>query len=268
MQACLRYLITEEKFKEMGKSVVVLTYGMSVVEKTIEKDLQARGFEVSRMADDPEAVKRAIESTDVFIAYLPDEVFEEKDAARRLLLVSRELKSAQRNLIIIADEENMPGFVRAVPNIKSFPRIPRPVDMADLLKEIEKEIKNSERLKSLKKILVIDDDPLYATTVCEWLKTDYRMTMITDGKQAIRFLETDRVDLILLDYCMPGLDGSQVFEILKNRPETESIPVIFLTGAGNRENFSKIISLGPQGYVLKSTNREGLLKILRDYLGE
>ena len=252
----------------MRKSVVVLTYGMSVVEKTIEKDLQERGFEVSRMADDPEAVKRAIDSTDVFIAYLPDEVFTEKDAARRLLLIGRELKSAQKNLILLADEEDMEGFIKAVPNIKGFPRVPRPVDMGELLKEIEREIKNSERLKSLKRILVIDDDPLYATTVCEWLKTDYRMTMITDGKQAISFLETEKVDLILLDYCMPGLDGSEVFGILKNRPETEQIPVIFLTGAGNRENFSKIISLGPQGYVLKSTNREGLLKILRDYLGE
>ena len=41
----------------MGKSIVVLTYGMSVVEKTIEKDLQERGFEVSRMADDPEGFR-------------------------------------------------------------------------------------------------------------------------------------------------------------------------------------------------------------------
>ena len=123
-------------------------------------------------------------------------------------------------------------------------------------------------MKTLKRILVVDDDPLYATTVCEWLKKDYRMTMVTDGMQAVSFLENNKVDLVLLDYCMPGLDGSEVFEILKNRAETESIPVIFLTGAGNRENFSKIISLGPQGYVLKSTNREGLLKILRDYLGE
>lgn len=252
----------------MGKSVVVITYGMSAVERAIEKDLQERGFEVTRMADDPEAVKRAIDMTDVFIAYLPEEVFTEKDAARRLLLVSSELKSAQKNLIIIADEGNMEGFIKAVPNIRSFPHVTRPVDMANLLKEIEKEIQNSDHLKTLKRILVVDDDPLYATTVCEWLKKDYRMSMVTDGMQAVSFLERNKVDLILLDYCMPGLDGSEVFEILKNRTETESIPVIFLTGAGNRENFSKIISLGPQGYVLKSTNREGLLKILRDYLGE
>lgn len=252
----------------MGKSVVVITYSISVVERTIEKDLQERGFEVTRMADDPEAVNRAIDTTDVFIVYLPEDVFNDKDAARRLLLVSSEIKSAQKNLIIIADEGDMPDFKKAVPNIRSFPFVPRPIDMAVLLSEIEKECKNSDRLKSLKKILVIDDDPLYATTVCEWLKTDYRMTMITDGKQAVSFLQANRVDLILLDYCMPGLDGAEVFEILKKRTETESIPVIFLTGAGNRENFSKIISLGPQGYVLKSTNREGLLKILKDYLGE
>ena len=252
----------------MGKSVVVITYGMSAVERAIEKDLQQRGFEVSRMADDPEAVMRAIDATDAFIAYLPEEVFAEKDAARRLLLVSSEIKSAQKNLIIIADEGNMEGFIKAVPNIRSFPYVTRPVDMANLLKEIEKEIQNSDQLKTLKRILVVDDDPLYATTVCEWLKKDYRMSMVTDGMQAVSFLERNKVDLILLDYCMPGLDGSEVFEILKNRTETESIPVIFLTGAGNRENFSKIISLGPQGYVLKSTNREGLLKILRDYLGE
>ncbi len=252
----------------MSKSIVVITYSMSAVERTIEKDLDARGYEVSRMADDPEAVKRAMDVTDVFIAYLPKEVFTEKDASRRLMLIGSELKSEQKNLLLIADDGGRAEFMKAVPNLKGFPYITHPVDMSKLLKEIEKEIENSDRLKSLKKILVIDDDSLYATTVCEWLKKDYRMTMITDGIKAISFLESNKVDLILLDYCMPGLDGTEIFEILKKRPETESIPVIFLTGAGNRENFSKIISLGPQGYVLKSTNREGLLKILRDYLGE
>ena len=82
---------------------------------------------------------------------------------------------------------------------------------------------------------------------------------------ALDIIEKEKFDIVLLDVSLADGNGFAVCSAIKADSAT---PVIFLTGAGNRENFSKIISLGPQGYVLKSTNREGLLKILRDYLGE
>ena len=115
------------------------------------------------------------------------------------------------------------------------------------------------------KILIVDDEKPIANLIRLSLKnTGYVCDVANDGNEALDLIDTNVYDLILLDIMLPEVDGFEIMEYI--RPL--GIPVIFLTGAGNRENFSKIISLGPQGYVLKSTNRDGLLKILKDYLGE
>ena len=50
--------------------------------------------------------------------------------------------------------------------------------------------------------------------------------------------------------------------MLKQEPVTENIPVIFLTGVGTKEAVERVMSLKPDGYMLKSTSRENLLKLL------
>ena len=85
--------------------------------------------------------------------------------------------------------------------------------------------------------------------------------------QAIKFLLKRPVDLILLDYEMPIVDGPQVLQMLRQEPATEHIPVIFLTGVGTKEAVQRVMSLKPDGYILKSTSRDNLLKYLYGKLG-
>ena len=74
------------------------------------------------------------------------------------------------------------------------------------------------------------------------------------------------MDLILLDYEMPVVDGPQVFQMLRQEPATRNIPVIFLTGVGTREGVERVMALKPDGYVLKSTTKSKLLESLREKL--
>ena len=84
--------------------------------------------------------------------------------------------------------------------------------------------------------------------------------------QAISFLlkvpEKEKVNLILLDYEMPIVDGPQVLQMLRQEPATANIPVVFLTGVGTREGVSRVMELKPDGYILKSTTRDDLLAFL------
>ena len=80
--------------------------------------------------------------------------------------------------------------------------------------------------------------------------------------QAITFLLKNEVDLILLYYEMPVVDGPQVLQMLRQEPATANIPVVFLTGIGTRESVARVMSLKPEGYILKSTTREDLLAFL------
>ena len=122
----------------------------------------------------------------------------------------------------------------------------------------------SSNKKGEKHILIVDDDPSYAKMVKEWLKDTYKVHVVTNGLQVLTFLEKNPIDLILLDYEMPEINGPQVLQILRQEPTTRLIPVIFLTGVDTKENVMKVMDMKPNGYMLKSTTKEQLLDYLKE----
>ena len=89
--------------------------------------------------------------------------------------------------------------------------------------------------------------------------------MVNSGLQAIKWLGKNRVDLILLDHEMPVTSGPQVLEMLRSDEETKSIPVMFLTGKGDKDSVMSVVSLKPEGYFLKNIQKDELLQKLSDY---
>ena len=61
---------------------------------------------------------------------------------------------------------------------------------------------------------------------------------------------------------MPLVDGPQVFQMLRQEPETSHIPVVFLTGVGTTEEVKRVMALKPAGYILKSTTKIALKEAL------
>ena len=68
-----------------------------------------------------------------------------------------------------------------------------------------------------------------------------------------------------LDYEMPVTSGPQVLEMIRSETKTDTIPVIFLTGKGDRESVLKVLALKPDGYLLKSMEKAALLKSLEEF---
>jgi len=64
---------------------------------------------------------------------------------------------------------------------------------------------------------------------------------------------------------MPVADGPQVLSMLKNDSETGQIPVMFLTGHGDKESVLSVVDLKPVDYLLKTIDRDTLLKKLNDF---
>ena len=79
------------------------------------------------------------------------------------------------------------------------------------------------------------------------------------------YIADNKPDLILLDYEMPVTSGPQVLEMIRSETKTDTIPVIFLTGKGDRESVLKVLALKPDGYLLKSTDKTTLLKSLEEF---
>ena len=86
-------------------------------------------------------------------------------------------------------------------------------------------------------ILIVDDDPDCRTLVqAVLLSQGYRVEQAVDGHDAVKKLETIRPDLIVLDIMMPGLSGYDVVVHMKQRPQTQNIPIIMLTAKGEDED--------------------------------
>ena len=122
-----------------------------------------------------------------------------------------------------------------------------------------------EEHKMGKHILLIDDDLAYLKMVQGWLTPQYRVTIAKSGMQAITYIANHVPDLILLDYEMPITSGPQVMEMIRSEPNSEGIPIIFLTGKSDKESVMSVMALKPQGYMLKSMPKEEILKTIDNF---
>lgn len=132
--------------------------------------------------------------------------------------------------------------------------------MAEIEKYLQKNIEEGEASRKKKKILVVDDSSVMRQAMKQLLEPDYEVAQAKSGLATIRSITLDRPDLILLDYEMPVCDGPQVLDMIRAEEETADIPVIFLTGKGDKQSIQKIIPLKPAGYLLKSMKPEEIKK--------
>ena len=65
---------------------------------------------------------------------------------------------------------------------------------------------------------------------------------------------TRAIDLVILDIEMPGMSGADVVRILRERPETETLPVMILTGKGDEYPLAESLALGADSYITKPVN--------------
>ena len=83
------------------------------------------------------------------------------------------------------------------------------------------------------------------------LKDDYKLGFALDGKSALKYAQTQKPDLILLDIMMPGMDGFEVSRRLKSDDRTKDIPFIFITAIDEIENKTAGFELGAVDYITK-----------------
>ncbi len=101
------------------------------------------------------------------------------------------------------------------------------------------------------KILLVDDSITIREGIRRLLVGDYEVSAVQSGVAAIRAITLDKPDLVLLDYEMPVCDGRHVLEMLRSEKEFADVAVIFLTSRDDPESVKKVLSLKPEGYMMK-----------------
>jgi CheY-like chemotaxis protein len=91
--------------------------------------------------------------------------------------------------------------------------------------------------------------------------------MATSAMQALNLISTNVPDMIFLDYEMPICDGKKTLEMIRERDETKDVPVVFLTGLGDKKHIDAVLQLKPAGYLLKPAKSKTIYAIVEKILG-
>ncbi len=189
----------------------------------------------------------------------------EKPSDDVLHFINETFEEKEVQMIVVGEMVDIQYVCNRLSSNVIYTTFSRPVDNAKFAKTVKKYFEQVESGEMKKSILIVDDDPQYLTMVREWLKSSYKVIMANSGLQAIKMLGKSKVDLILLDHEMPVTSGPQVLEMLRSDPETSSIPVMFLTGKGDKESVMAVVALRPEGYMLKTIEKNELLNNLKEY---
>lgn len=114
----------------------------------------------------------------------------------------------------------------------------------------DKEYRMCQQPKAIKSLLVIDDDKLNIKIIEKLFREDddYKIIGATSKDKAFEVLETQQVDLILMDLMMPDINGFDLYELIR---ENYQMPVVLMTSDKSKETVSKINELGIDDYISK-----------------
>jgi len=117
-------------------------------------------------------------------------------------------------------------------------------------------------------ILIVDDIPLNLQALGNMLeRVGYEVQVATSGHEALEIAHASpRPDLILLDIMMPGMDGFEVCQRLKDNPVLKSIPVIFISAIGMTDQKIEAFRAGAVDYITKPFQREEVVARVQAHL--
>ena len=117
-------------------------------------------------------------------------------------------------------------------------------------------------------ILVVEDDPLNRELVVDLLEAaGYTVLQAEDGIGLLEQVKRERLDLILLDLQLPGLDGFTLARRLKADPATRGIPLLAMTAYAQPVDRERALEAGCDGYLPKPLDTKGLVRTVARFLG-
>ncbi|MGO4972393.1 response regulator [[Clostridium] aminophilum] len=213
-------------------------------------------IEVRLSAPEADRIRSAAEGVDLVIMVTGIYVLESMEIA---LYLKKLCQDENKQLCLLGSGDEIAMVKKTIPQELIRKEFVRPFNIRNVSGDILALFPSGQIQKEENKILLVDDDVMFLQTMQNWLRDSYKVSATKSGMQAITFLAFNKPDLILLDYDMPVTSGPQVLKMIRSEPDTANIPVIFLTGRNDRESVMKVMSLKPNGYLLKSQSKENII---------
>lgn len=116
------------------------------------------------------------------------------------------------------------------------------------------------------KILVVDDEPVNRMVLVNYLSPKYRVGVAADGRGAIKALEEETFDMVLLDVMMPLMNGYEVCREIRQKYSIHELPVIYLSAKSQASDVVQGFECGGNDYINKPIVRQKLLARVSNHL--
>ena len=238
------------------KNVLIISTSETFTVKGLGSKLNELEIDSHYVTTKIKTIELFINKADFFVFYLDDAAAANPDV---LVFLNDTCTEKEKKIILIGTRLEFEAVSKYIDAKNLIEWFERPLNMEKFLDCVQLTIESANVEEMKKSVLIVDDDVAYMQMIRKWIKTKYRVAMANSGIQAITWLAKNKADLILMDYDMPVATGPKVLEMLKTEAETSSIPVMFLTGRGDRVSIQRVLSLHPADYLLKSIDQETLL---------
>jgi len=117
------------------------------------------------------------------------------------------------------------------------------------------------------KILIVEDEPDIRKLVqYNLLQERYKVLEAEDGEQALKIVQRDKPNLVILDLMLPGLSGIEVCKLLRERPDTAKLPILMLTAKAGEADRVLGLEMGADDYLAKPFSPRELVARVRAIL--
>jgi len=133
--------------------------------------------------------------------------------------------------------------------------------------QTQRRARQSNNSSERPRVLIVDDEGLVRDMFVKLVgAAHWDAVTASDGAEAIAVLQTQKIDLLVTDLKMPGMDGLSV--IREARRKFSSLPIIIITGHSTEASAIEAINLGVTGYLLKPLRGQRFLSLAARCLGE
>jgi DNA-binding response OmpR family regulator len=127
-------------------------------------------------------------------------------------------------------------------------------------------MKGNPNMEAKKKLLAVDDNPDNTAIVEELFQETYDLRTASTGEEALKIALDFQPDIILLDIMMPGMDGYEVCQRLREYPSLAETKIIMVTAKGALEDRVKGYEVGANDFITKPFAEENILESVEFFL--
>ena len=238
------------------QNILIVSEVQSYLLVSLQEKLAEVNCKVMNVQANPDLLSKIKEELDMIFIFGTEDLLNQRQG---LTYLKDKALEDDVPIVVSGDPQELLEIQKDIPLHLIQKEFPRPINVSEVAEAIDSYLKTFGK-QNKKKILVVDDSGAMLRNVKGWLEDKYQVILANSGAMAIKYLSTNRPDLVLLDYEMPIVDGKQVLGMIRSETEFSDIPVIFLTSKGDKESVMQVMDLKPDGYLLKTMPPEQIKK--------